>query len=72
MEDTRETRGLSQRELILELRQDVKGIVANSADERVEVEKELASKVGRAEFWKVLTSIIAISVGAAGIMAALG
>ena len=72
MEDTHETRGLSQREILLELRQDVKGIVEDRASERVEVEKELSSKLGRAEFYKAVGLFLGLSGAAAGIMAALG
>jgi len=72
VEDTNETEGLTQRQLLLELRDDVKGIVADSADERVEVAKQLAGKVGRSELWKILSVFGAVGLGVAGIVASLG
>ena len=72
MDDTLETSGLSQRELLLELRVDVKGIIEDRADERVEVAQQLAGKVGRAELWKILSVFGAVGLGVAGIVASLG
>jgi len=63
---------LSQREILLELRVDVKGIIEDRAGERVEVEKELAGKLGRAEFYKAVGLFLGVSGAAVGIMAALG
>lgn len=61
--ETPNTEGLSQRELILELRQDVKGLANKDETERARVDTELRKRPTRAEVMSLFT-FVAIITGA--------
>lgn len=63
--ESQETRGLSQRELILELRTDVKALAEDGHRERNRIDAELAKRPTRAEMGKAL----AVGLSAAGLIA---
>ena len=47
--EQQDTRGLTQRELILEMRSDIKSLVDEQADTEAHVERELGKRPTRAE-----------------------
>ena len=55
--ETQDTRGLTQRELILEMRDDIKSLVSEQAEDQIVTERELGRRPTRSELYSTIGAL---------------